>query len=142
VEIIVGREVFQLFPLRLAAGKRFGERRIIPMGLELGAERANRPQLAGIGTLRDHYARGDAELFSGIGDRGAVITGRGRDDAAAANRRIQGEELAEGATRLEGAGVLQVLELQVRAQRRRLQRSFDDPGPDPRLGEVDWSAEV
>jgi hypothetical protein len=70
--------------------------------LDLGHRRAH----------RHHDGGGDAQLSGMPGDALRVISGGHRDHPGAARLRRQADQLDQRAARLEGAGELQVLELQ------------------------------
>ena len=79
----------------------------------LRARALDRGQLGERHAAREDDARGDAERSGTDRDTQSVVaSGRG-DHAAPALRRIEHEEPRERAAQLEGAGALQVLELEV-----------------------------
>ena len=83
--------------------------KIVSVEDNLGAQRAHRVYLRGIGSLG--YGDDGARLEEprGVGDRLAVIAGRGRDDPAQPVFRAEAAEDVDTSSDLEGAGGLVVL---------------------------------
>ena len=116
--------------------------RVGPLEFDQRAQRANRLELVGVGPMRHQDPGPAAQPGSGIGHRGAVISGRSGDHPATELTRVEREELAEGPSGLEGPGVLAVLELEDGAERGIDDRGLDDPRPDPCFGVEDRALEV
>ena len=109
---------------------------------DLGAERADRSHLRGVRPLRDADRDVDAEAPSGVGQRLAVVPGRGSDEPLAPLLLGELRDEVHAAAHLERAGrqVVLVLDAHLRAEklgepRVRVERRAGKVRPDsPRRG--------
>src|SRR5215472_18791634 len=78
--------------------------------MQAGAERADRVDLGAAGDGRDEYGCRYAEPVRGVGHGDAVVAPGGRDHSG--GRYLAQEQVRKGATRLERARALQLLQFQ------------------------------
>ena len=127
VRIVVGMDehAVGVCECALVRDRRVGRRQI-----DRRAVAACRLDLAGIDALPHRDEAVDVVLRRRPRDRLRVVAGRPRDDAAPALVGRERGDAVQRAARLEGAGLLEQLRLQVRAERRRRERrgAVDTPG--------------
>jgi hypothetical protein len=80
--------------------------------IDLRAPPSTRGHASGVGRLGHHHLGGRAEDPGGVSDGDGVIAGADRGDAAGQRGAVEPEHHRQRASRLEGAGVLEQLELE------------------------------